>query len=353
MPSMLTPICLYIAATCAWIALLWPYPVTVFMAASFACALLPLYQKIQKRFPGWKGLTYYTAILSSIIILPVSILVLLVVPQAAAGLNMLRTLRANNFQLPSHWIQYWDNIKEQLSIIPGFDSLLTEVSANLESFTSEAVGTIISGGVSLVGSTFSGLWLIFLFLILSIFCTIYAKRIFTLTVAISHLPTDMVTRFVLAIRGALRSVLLGVVLIALAQGILCGIGFAVAGVKQPAFWGMLATVVAPIPVVGTAIVWMPLCLMLWFTGSTISAIGLFAWGAVAVGGADNILRPLFLKQGINAPLFILVLAILCGMASFGPVGLIAGPILVSFAAHAVTEADKFFPPEQEDIAKKE
>ena len=60
---------------------------------------------------------------------------------------------------------------------------------------------------------------------------------------------------------------------------------------------------------------------------------------VAVGGVDNILRPFFLKQGINAPLFVLVLSILCGMATFGPVGLIAGPVLVAFAIQAVMESD--------------
>ena len=60
-----------------------------------------------------------------------------------------------------------------------------------------------------------------------------------------------------------------------------------------AFWGLLATLVAPIPVIGTAIVWVPLCLSLWFTGKGMAAVGLALWGIVVVSGVDNVLRPLF------------------------------------------------------------
>ena len=131
-------------------------------------------------------------------------------------------------------------------------------------------------------------------------------------------------------------------LVAAAQGILCGIAFAFAGVRQPAFWGLLATLVAPIPAIGTAIVWVPLCLSLWFTGNSMAAVGLALWGVVVVAGVDNILRPLFLQQGIKAPFFVLIIAILCGLASFGPVGLIVGPVLLAFAIQAVEEGNRTY-----------
>ena len=121
-----------------------------------------------------------------------------------------------------------------------------------------------------------------------------------------------------------------------------GMGFAVAGIKQPAFWGLLATVVAPIPFVGTALVWGPLCLSLWFSGATMPAVGLALWGTLAVTSVDNILRPLFLQQGINAPFFVLIIAILCGLGSFGPMGLIIGPVLLAIAMQAVEEAHQTY-----------
>lgn len=94
--------------------------------------------------------------------------------------------------------------------------------------------------------------------------------------------------------------------------------------------------------VGTALVWLPLCLSLWFTGKTMAAVGLALWGMLAVAGVDNVLRPLFLRQGINAPFFVLIIAILCGLASFGPVGLIAGPVLLAFAMQAVEEGNRIY-----------
>ena len=166
----------------------------------------------------------------------------------------------------------------------------------------------------------------------------------------------MLRRFVLAIRRALQGVMLGIVLVAIAQGVLCGIGFAVAGIKQPAFWGLLATVVAPIPFVGTALVWGPLCLSLWFSGATMPAVGLALWGTLAVTSVDNILTVrgivAFLAVcgwvgvaltdlGVSMPLTIFI-AILCGLGSFGPMGLIIGPVLLAIAMQAVEEAHQTY-----------
>lgn len=337
------PTILYVAAALAWIILLFPYPFTVFMAGCLSCVTFPLFQALQKRMPNSKAVLCYTTGLCLAIILPLSVLALLVAPQAAAGLNTLNKLRETNFKLPPSWQEYLLDLKVRLATIPGVEKVLHDLQENFDIMLSKTMGTIVSGGFGIVGSTLSAFWLMFLFVTLTVLCTVYAPRLHHLSLVIFHLPVSMFDRFTRAIRGALRGVILGVVLVALAQGLLCGFGFAVAGIKQPAFWALLATFVAPIPIVGTALVWLPLCLMLWFTGATFAAVGLALWGVVAVGGVDNILRPLFLKQGINAPLFVLVLSILCGMASFGPVGLILGPVLVAFAIQAVKEGEHLLP----------
>ena len=257
---------------------------------------------------------------------------------------MLQKLRESNFQIPQTWLDQWDSAKAWANeLVPGLDRSLDDLFSSLYAYIGKGVSTIVSGSLGFVGGTMTAFWVVFLFLTLAIFATIYAERLHRLTLALTRMPAPMLARFVQAVRGALRGVLLGVVLVALAQGVLCGVGFAVAGVKQPAFWGMLACLVAPIPLVGTALVWIPLAIMLWFTGETLAAVGLYIWGTLAVAGIDNLLRPLFLRQGINAPIFILVLAILCGIATFGPVGLIAGPVLVAFGIQAIHEADALTP----------
>jgi len=204
---------------------------------------------------------------------------------------------------------------------------------------SDAVSMLVSHSFGVLGGTMDVLWTTFLFLTLTVLFTTYAHALRTITARIFHMPQARLRRFLHAIFRALRAIMLGIVLVALAQGFLCGLGFAVAGINQPAFWGMLAALVAPIPMVGTALVWLPLCISLWFTGKTMAAVGLALWGALAVTSVDNVLRPLFLQQGIRAPFFVLILAILCGLVSFGPVGLIAGPVLLAFAIQAVEEGN--------------
>ena len=67
------------------------------------------------------------------------------------------------------------------------------------------------------------------------------------------------------------------------------------------------------------------------------------WGVIIVSTADSLLRPLFLKQGIKASYFILILVMLCGIAAFGTVGLILGPVLLAFSIQALEEANRAYP----------
>ena len=69
-----------------------------------------------------------------------------------------------------------------------------------------------------------------------------------------------------------------------------------------------------------------------------AAVGLGVWGLLIVGGVDNILRPIFLQKGINAPIFVLILSILCGIATFGSIGLIIGPVIVALSIQLLKEA---------------
>ena len=361
------PRLLYFLAALALYMLLWPNPITIFMAACFSCLTLPLYRRLRRATGAWRmhlerttpntrrrrlllGLSsyvplggYVTAILFALLT-PVAVLALLVSPQAVAGLARLRELQANNFQLPPHWLEYIHALRRRLAEYPNIEKALNDALDNIDTLFSDAVGMLVSRSFGFVGGTMTVLWTTFLFLTLTVLFTIYSRRIRKITCRIFHIPHDLLGRFTMAIYRALKAIMLGIVLVALAQGALCGVGFAVAGVNQPAFWGMLATLVAPIPMVGTALVWGPLCISLWFSGKTMAAVGLALWGILAVAGVDNVLRPFFLRQGINAPFLVLILAILCGLTAFGAVGLIAGPVILAFAMQAVDEANRYYRP---------
>lgn len=363
--TLMLPRLLYLLAALALYLLIWRNPVTIFMAACLSCLSLPLYRSLQmkghlwrKRLektrggPRWRKfrialssslpLYSYIAILLTSILVPIATLAILVTPQAASGFERLRELQANNFQLPPEWVANIQQWRQSLAEYPRMEKMVSDFLQKLDAFFGDAMSMLLSKSMDFLGGTMTVLWTGFLFLTLTVIFTVYARRIRKISGRVFRVPQLMLGRFTSAIHRALRGILLGIVLVAMAQGILCGIGFAVAGVRQPAFWGLLATLVAPIPVIGTAIVWIPLCLSLWFTGKSVAAIGLALWGGLGVAGVDNILRPLFLQQGIKAPFFVLIIAILCGMASFGPVGLIAGPVLLAFAIQAVEEGNRTY-----------
>lgn len=361
----LLPRMLYLAAVFACLLLVWSNPITIFLAACFSCLTLPVYRRLQHWNFRWRAsllgtpnpsqgrralarlansfpMLAYSLFIICAFCAPIAALALLVSPQAVAGLDRLRELRAANFQMPPNWVEYLEHIKRVISEYPTFEKALNDTINNFDSMITDAVGMLVSHSFGFVGSTMTAIWLTFLFLMLTLLFTRYARLIRKITGRVLRLPRFMLGRFILAIHKALKGIMLGIVLVALVQGALCGIGFAVAGVNQPAFWGLLATIVAPIPAIGTALVWFPLCIALWFSGKTVAAIGLSLWGALFVSGVDNVLRPFFLRQGIKAPFLVLILVILCGLSSFGAVGLIAGPVLLAIALQAVEEADRFY-----------
>ncbi len=126
------------------------------------------------------------------------------------------------------------------------------------------------------------------------------------------------------------SIFAGSIIVALIQGILTGIGFAIFGVPSPALWGSIAAITALIPGIGTALIIIPGVLYLFFTGATGAAIGLLIWGIVAVGLVDNFLGPMFINRGIKIHPFLILLSVLGGIIFFGPIGLILGPLVLAF-----------------------
>lgn len=359
------PRLLYVIAMLGCFLLVWPNPVTVFLAGCFSCLTLPIYRRFRRLATRWRQtledalpsgkkrrvllrlvgkfpIVAYALFILFSFLTPFAVLALLVSPQAVSGLARLRELQAANFQIPPHWLEYLRAFRRSLHEYPNLEKAVNDTLNNVDSLITDSVGMLVSRGFGFVGSTVNVVWLTFLFLMLTILFTRYSSSLRKIASRVLRLPHTMLGRFILAIHKALTGIMLGIVLVALVQGALCGIGFAVAGVNQPAFWGLLATIVAPIPMVGTALVWGPLCITLWFTGKGMAAICLALWGGLFVSGVDNVLRPFFLRQGINAPFFVLILVILCGLSSFGAVGLIAGPILLAIAMQAKEEADRYY-----------
>jgi predicted PurR-regulated permease PerM len=134
-----------------------------------------------------------------------------------------------------------------------------------------------------------------------------------------------------AVRRVVYAVLYGIILTCVVQGALGGVGFAVAGLPSPVFFGAVMVVFAFIPVVGTALVWVPGVLYLFAAGHYGRAIFLTIWGVGVVSSIDNIIRPYFISTRARMPLLVILLGVLGGLASLGFLGIIVGPLFFTVA----------------------
>jgi len=125
-----------------------------------------------------------------------------------------------------------------------------------------------------------------------------------------------------------RAVFLGIGLTALVQGLLVGVGFWIAGLPSPLVFGVVAVLVALIPMVGSALVWVPGALFLAARGDYGHAIFLAAWGAIVVGMVDNFLRPMLISGRADVPTLAVFVGVMGGLAAFGFIGLFVGPIVL-------------------------
>lgn len=126
-----------------------------------------------------------------------------------------------------------------------------------------------------------------------------------------------------------RAVVLGTVVTAAVQGLLLGIGFAVAGLPAPVVFGVIGAVLSVVPFGGTALVWVPGALALVAMGEYVAAGGLALWGALAVGSVDNFLKPLFISGRAEVPTLAVFIGVIGGLSAFGLVGMFLGPIVIA------------------------
>lgn len=125
-----------------------------------------------------------------------------------------------------------------------------------------------------------------------------------------------------------RAVVFGIVLTAIAQGAIAGIGYWLFDVPSPVFLAAVTTVVALIPF-GTPFAWGGIALWLLFNGDIWNAVGLMLWGTLLVSWVDNIIRPLVISNATRIPFIIVMFGVLGGLASFGMVGLFIGPVVLA------------------------
>ncbi|MGE4043698.1 MAG: AI-2E family transporter, partial [Acetobacteraceae bacterium] len=128
---------------------------------------------------------------------------------------------------------------------------------------------------------------------------------------------------------------------------LTALGLWVSGVPRPALLGTIAGLLSVLPI-GAPLIWIPASLWLMGTGSLGWGIFLAIWGALAISGSDNVIRPWFIARGAQLPFLLTILGVLGGAIAFGLLGIFLGPVLLGLGYTLANEWAKSADPRPAD-----
>ncbi len=293
------------------LAALAPFTSGLLAAPVFYVMFEPMYKRFTGRLnaPLAAGLTVLVAVL--LIILPGSWLVGMIVGQAQ--------------DVVSRLVQNPSLAKLQTLTIAGY-----AVGPELVKLGQNVIGGIGRGAFAAVGTvTLMGFNLAIAFFVLYFMLATEGRAWLAIR---PYIPFSAASAELLRerFRAVTISTVIGTGLTATIQGTLVGIAFQVTGLPNALFWGVVTVVFAILPVVGSGLVWIPAAIALYLEGSHLAAAGMVAFGALFVGNVDNVIRPIVFRRWAQTHPLITVLGAFAGVRYLGLLGLLIGPLALSY-----------------------
>lgn len=157
-----------------------------------------------------------------------------------------------------------------------------------------------------------------------------------LTAAVDRIGAERGHHLLSVALTTVRGVVYGVLGTALVQAVLAGIGFFIAGVPGPGMLALLTFFISVLPLVGTALVWLPAAIWLFIQGSTGWGIFMVIWG-LGVNNIEHVVKPLLISKGSDLPFLLIFFGVLGGAIAFGFLGIFLGPTLLAVGYRVVQE----------------
>ena len=311
----------------------WRFLVDIGLATVTALMLNPMHRRIARALNGRSGFSalLITLGVNVVILIPVVVLLLMTARQAhvfyvwlTAHLNPqgLETLWSATLREHFGWL---DGLQQMQGRSVGF---LTDVLSRMASTVNALLQNAV---VDLSSAAFD----VALLLIMLFFFLRDGPQFHAALRRISPLSRNQVDSVVESLASTLRGALVALLVAPLAQGALATLAYWVLGVPNALLWGALTTLLAFIPAVGTPLVWTPICIYLWMQGEVWQSVVLGLFGALVISCLDNVLRPMLLKGSARIHPLWSLLAILGGVFSFGALGLLVGPLVLSLGLSAL------------------
>jgi predicted PurR-regulated permease PerM len=312
--------------------ILEPFILPIFIALILSTLLAPIYTELEKRLHRRRSLAALLVCvgLAATILVPLILLSVSLANEANVAYQRLKdpeTLR----QIES-WLQPGTLLTRIQAWLPAsiqLDSL--EISSRLGE-QAQAIGVGVLGVATTFASGIFSVLVDYFMMTVVLFFLLRDSEYFGNSVRlISPLTDEQELLFVERFRSVTRATVLGNLATALTQGALSGLIFFFLGLPSPVLWGALTALLSLVPMVGTALIWVPWSIYLFATGSPVKAIIFLVVQIVVVGGVDNVLRPMLIEGSVKMHTLLVFFSILGGITYFGILGMFFGPLIFAIA----------------------
>lgn len=312
----------------AWILL--PFYGAILWASIIALLFTPLYLWLLRRLNGRRSLAALLTMAAAliIVILPAALLLVSLAHEASLVYAQLQSGELDPARL----------LRGFFELLPAaLGSLLAHFGLDNFDLLQRRLVELLTQGSRLIATHTLSIGQDAFNLVLSVFITVYLafflvrdgdSLLRSLRRAIPMATDDkqdLLDKFGVVLRATVK----GNLIVAVVQGALGGLAFWFLGIGGALLWAVLMAVLSLLPVVGPALVWLPLALWLFVTGSPWQGIGLTAFGVLVIGLADNFLRPLLVGRDTGMPDYLVLITTLGGIVLLGINGFVVGPTVAA------------------------
>jgi predicted PurR-regulated permease PerM len=317
-----------------------PYQHAIILATILAAVLHPVHRKIVTLVRGRENLAAFLSclFLTLVVVLPLVLISFALIRQGVETMSAMQDwiAKGGHTQMLTHpvvaktveWTQ--KVLPDAQKIFPDLDPRKLKLDQMFLKLTSTAGKALLSQGGHVVGNLAAFVGNFFLMLFAFFFMTRDQEKMSKNLLHLIPLDAAQEDQITSKIKSVSQSAILGTFVTAIAQGVAGGLAFWIAGLPG-LFWGMVMAFASLIPMVGTALIWVPAAAYLFISGSWGYGIFMVVWCVVIVGSIDNFLRPLFMQGSAGMSTMLIFFSILGGISYFGLIGLLYGPLIFGLA----------------------
>jgi predicted PurR-regulated permease PerM len=311
-----------------------PFLVPIFLALVLSALFTPVYSALSSKLKNWQSLAALLVCvgLTAAILVPVVLLSISLANEANDTYQ--RVKDPETLRKIEAWFDPGNNplIRRVASWLPQTLRMGNlQLGSRLGAQAQQIGVAALAAATSFAAGVFNFLMDYFIMIVVLFFLLRDSDYFATGVRRFSPLSDEQEQKLVGRFRSVARATVVGNLATALSQGTLSGLVFVSLGLGNPILWGALTALLSLVPVVGTALIWVPWTIYLLSTGSHIKAILFVILQIVVVGGIDNFLRPMFIRGGVKMHTLLVFFSILGGISYFGLLGMFFGPLVFAIA----------------------